>query len=244
MRLPLAGLLIVVALAGASTAAAQEAPLTLSAPYAIRELVGPNVLNRMEPGEYMRLGVFANHSERPTVVTATLGSHSVDLTFYSGPVLDDLFQNTVPFEPDMVGPWAITVTRGADTATVEAPGIPSAFALPLVEDIEATKVDGSGVLSWTWPDLAEARALGITILTTIMVTQEDNYDEYVLNFGLRDDPIMVGAAGERFEIAIPEGELEEGKLFQFRVIMQFRDGAGNVVAESLSFADRLYAPDN
>lgn len=218
---------------------AQNSPLSLTAPHAIRQLVGPNILNRMEAGEFMRLGVFASRSEQATSATATLGGHVVDLPFYRGPILDDLFQAAVPFEPDMVGPWTIEVRRGTETATTLAPGVPAAFALPLVQDIEA---DREGRLSWTWPDLAEARALGLSIVTTIMATQEDNYDEYVLNFGLRDHPIAAGEAGEHFEIAIPEGELEEGKLFQFRVILQFLDADGHIVAESLGFADRLYAP--
>ncbi|MGV8838957.1 MAG: hypothetical protein ACWA6X_01495 [Bauldia sp.] len=237
-----ATLFAVAVLATTAVATAQEGPLTLTAPYAIRELVGPNVLNRMEAGEFMRLGVFVNHSERPTVVTASQGERVLDLAFYSGPILEDLFQATVPFEATMVGPWMMTITRGTETATTEAPGIATLFALPLVPDIAAEKTDAGGVLSWTWPDLSEAQGLGLTILTTIMVTQEDNYDEYVLNFGLRDNPITVGAAGERFTIAIPEGELEEGKLFLFRVIMQFRDANGNVMAESLSFAEKVYSP--
>lgn len=235
--------LAVLALVGSlAPAGAQEATLTLTEPYAIRQLTGPNILNRMEPGEVMRLGVFASRSEVPTTVMAVQGDRQVDLPLYRGPILDDLFDTAIPFEPTMVGPWTITATRGSETATAEAPGIPSLFGLPLLIDLAAENREGGGALSWTWPDVSEAHAAGLTVGLSIMATQEDNYDEYVLSFGLRDNPIAVGAAGERFSIAIPDGELEGGKLFLFRVLLQFYDPSGALVAESLTFAGKLYSP--
>lgn len=236
------GLAVLALIGSLVTADGQEAALTLTTPYAIRQVTGPNVLNRMEPGEVMRLGVFANRSERPTTVVAVQGDRQVDLPFYRGPILDDLYDTVIPFEPTMVGPWTITVTRGGETATAEAPGIPSLFSLPLLIDLAAENREGGGVLSWTWPDVSEAHAAGLAVGVSIMATQEDNYDEYVLGFGLRDHPIVVGQAGERFSIAIPDGELEGGKLFLFRVLLQFYDAGGALVAESLTFAGKLYGP--
>jgi len=236
------GLAVLVLVGSLVPAGAQEATLTLTEPYAIRQLTGPNILNRMEPGDVMRLGVFASRSEQPTTVAAVQSGLHVDLPFYRGPILDDLYDRVIPFEPTMVGPWEMTATRGGETATVEAPGIPSLFSLPLLVDLAAEKREGGGFLSWTWPDVSEARAAGLTVGVSIMATQEDNYDEYVLSFGLRDHPIVVGEAGERFSIAIPDGELEGGKLFLFRVLLQFFDASNALVAESLTFADKLYSP--
>lgn len=223
-------------------AVAQQPAVVLTEPYAIRQLTGPNILNRMEPGEVMRLGVFTSRSELPATVVAVQGDRQVDLAFYRGPILDDLYEARVPFEPTMVGPWTMAATRAGVTATIDVPGIPVLFDLPLLVDLAAENIDGRGFLKWTWPDLSEARAAGLDIGVSIMVTQEDNYDEYLLNFGLRDDPIVVGAAGERFTIPIPEGELEGGKLFLFRVLLQFYHAGGALVAESLTFARKLYSP--
>lgn len=236
-------LLAVLALVGSLAPAwAQSTALMLTEPYAIRQLTGPNILNRMEPGDVMRLGVFASRSELPTTVAAVQGDRQVDLPFYRGPILDDLYDTVIPFDPTMIGPWTITATRGGETATAEAPGIPSLFDLPLLIGLAAENREGGGVLSWTWPDVSEARAAGLTIGVSIMATQEDNYDEYVLSFGLRDNPIGVGEAGERFSIAIPDGELEGGKLFLFRVLLQFYDASHALVAESVTFAGKLYSP--
>lgn len=242
MRSLTSGLTIVALLATLVPSIAEEAPLTLTEPFAIRYLTGPNILNRMEPGETMRLGVFANRSDRPTTIVAVQGQRQVDLPLYRGPILDDLYDAAIPFDPTMIGPWTIVGARGTDTATINVPGVPVLFDLPLLIDLVAENIDGRGILSWTWPDVSGARIAGLTVGVSIMVTQEDNYDEYVLNFGLRENPIVVGNAGERFAIAVPEGELEGGRLFLFRVLLEFRDGTGALVAESLTFAKTLFSP--
>ncbi|MGV8838961.1 MAG: hypothetical protein ACWA6X_01515 [Bauldia sp.] len=217
---------------------AQEGPLTLSRPYAIHTVTGPNPGSRYVPGDVMRIGVFANHSEQPTTVVATQGDVRIDLPFYRGPILDDLFDANVPFEPTMVGPWTITVTRGAETASIEAPGVPGPFTPALLENLRIETVDGVATLMWLWPDLSDARTLGLTPLAKILVMQEDNHDELLLNFGLRDNPIVIGGAGEPAAVPIPD-ELEEGKLYVFRVHLQFMDGAGNMVAQSVTFVPKL-----
>lgn len=237
---PLAAFVGIVVLLVAFGVGAQEGPLILSHPYAIHTLTGPNPGSRYVPGDVMRIGVFANHSERGTTVVATQGGTSIDLPYYRGPILEDLFEANVPFEPTMVGPWIITVTRGAETASIETPGIPAPFALSLLEDIGIETVDGVATLTWRWPDLSDAYALGLTPVVKIRVMKEDNHDELLLNFGLRDHPMVIGAGGELAAIRIPHG-LEEGKLYVFRVHLQFMDGEGNLLAESVTFVPRLHA---
>lgn len=220
-------------------AGAQEGPMTLTRPYAIHTLTGPNPASRYVPGDVMRIGVFVTHSERPTSVVATQGDTRVDVPYYRGPIMDDLFDVAVPFDPAMVGPWTITVTRGSETAAIEAPGIPGAFTLSLLDDLHIETVDGVSTLMWRWPDLSEALALGLTPSVKILVMQEDNHDELLLSFGLRDHPIQIGAAGEQAAIRIPD-ELEEGLLYVFRVHLQFSDAAGNIVAQSITFVQKIH----
>lgn len=231
---------VLAALVVGGTANAQEAPLAIHAPYATRTLTGPNPDSRYVPGDVMRLGVFATRSERPTTVVATHGATEIDVPFYRGPILDDLFDIALPFEPGMEGPWTFTVTRGAETATVETPGMPEPFPLELLRNLRIEEVDGVDTLAWEWPDLAEARRLGLTISTKVRVMQQDNHDEILLNFGLRDHPIPIGAAGEPGSITIPEG-LDEGTLFVFRIHLQFFNAADDLVAQSITFVQKPYA---
>lgn len=234
----LAALACAATLLFAASAGAQEAPLALSHPYAIHTLTGPNPSSRYVPGDVVRIGVFANHSEQPTTVTATQGAVSVDIPFYRGPIMDDLFDGNVPFEPNMAGAWMITAVRGTETASIATPEVP-AIPMRLLDDLHIERRDGVPTLTWRWPDLSDALSLGLTPLVKILAMQDDNHDELLLSFGLRDHPIIVGAPGDAVAIAIPD-ELEVGLLYVFRVHVQFLDGAGNVVAQSITFVQALH----
>lgn len=222
----------------ATAAAAQEAPLTLSHPHAVRIVTGPNIIGQYVEGDVLRIGVFASRSTALTTVIATQDDQQIPLPYYSGPLLDHLYEAIVPFEPAMVGPWTITASRGAETAVITVDGPASVFAVPLIEDIRVEIADGQAMLTWTWPDLSEARAMGLSIGGDVRVMQEDNHDEYILNFGFEDEPMAIGETGERYAVAIPGG-LEDDKLFLFRVYLNFY-AAGQPVAQSISFAPTLY----
>lgn len=224
----------------AITAAAQEAPLTLTKAHAVRIVTGPNILGRYEEADTFRVGVLANSSTLPTTATATHGGNDIVVPYYQNAILDDLYEIRLPFDPSLVGPWTITVTRGTETATAVAAGLPAPFSVPFMVDLDVTKVDGIDVVAWTWPDVTEAAALGLRAEADIRVMQEDNYDEYLLRYGVHPSLIPAGVAGERYEVVIPEG-FEGGKLFLFRVHLSFYDGAGDLVAQSLTFARHLYA---
>lgn len=210
---PLAAFVGVVVLPVAFAVEAQEGPLILSHPYSIHTLTGPNPGSRYVPGDVMRIGVFVNHSERGTAVVATQGGTRIDLPYYRGPILEDLFEANVPFESTMFRPWIISVARGAETASIQTPGTQAPFALSLLENMGIETVDGVATLMWRWPDLSDAYALGLTPVVKILVMKEDNHDELLLNFGLRDHPMVIGAVGELAAIRIPHG-LEEGKTLR------------------------------
>lgn len=71
--------------------------------------------------------------------------------------------------------------------------------------------------------------------------QEDNYDDFLIRYGLPENFILPRGEGEEYVVHIPTG-FESGKLFLFRVHLSFYDTAGELVAQSISFARRLYAP--
>ncbi len=72
--------------------------------------------------------------------------------------------------------------------------------------------------------------------------QEDNYDDFLIQYGLPEHFIPPRAAGEEYVVHIPVGGLESGKLFLFRVHLSFYDAAGELLAQSITFARHLYSP--
>ncbi|MGV8838771.1 MAG: hypothetical protein ACWA6X_00555 [Bauldia sp.] len=222
------------------TARAQEVPLAVTSVNVFRMIIGDNLLGQYDAGDVLRLEVFVSRSMQPTTVVARRGEVRIDLAFYSGPMLDDLYQATIPFDPALVGPWEITVRRGGKVATATTPGVPPAVTMPLIEDVRVETVDGQAVLAWTWPDLAGLGARGLMVVGDIRVMQEDDLAQYQLNFGFTHDPMAIGMAGQAYAIPVPGG-LEPDRLFLFRVYLTAYGPAGNVVAQSISFASRLYS---
>ncbi|MCC6735901.1 MAG: hypothetical protein IT534_07200 [Bauldia sp.] len=229
----------ILALTG-SAARGQEVPLAITSANVFRKVTGDNLLGQYDPGDVLRLEVFVTRSMQPTTVVATRGEVRVELQFYSGPMLDDLYQATIPFDPALVGPWEITVRRGGRAATTTAAGVPPAVTMPLVDDIRVETVDGQAFLAWTWPDLSGLQSRGLMVVGDIRVMQEDNLDQYQLNFGFTHEPMAIGRLGDTFNVAIPGG-LEPDRLFLFRVYLTAYGSEGNVVAQSVSFAARLYS---
>lgn len=236
----LATIVAMIVLLGAGPTRAQEVPLAVTSANVFRMITGDNLLGHYDPGDVLRIEVFVTRSMRPTTVVATRGDVRIDLAFYSGPMLDDLYQAAVPFDPALVGPWQITVRRGGDLATATVPGVPPAIAMPLIEDIHVETVGSDTRLAWTWPDLSSLRAQGLLIEGDIRVMQEDNLDQYQLNFGFTRDPMAIGNPGDTYAVTIPGG-LDGDGLFLFRVYLTAYGRDGNVVAQSVSFAPRLYA---
>jgi len=235
----LASILVVLAVVAAGTARGQEVPLAVTSANIFRMVTGENLLGHYDAGDVLRIEVFVTRSMRPTTVAATQGDVRIELSFYSGPMLDDLYQATIPFDPALVGPWQITVRRGGELATATAPGVPPAITMPLIDDIHVEIVDSEPRIAWTWPDLSALRDMGLILDGNIRVMQEDNLDQYQLNFGFTREPMAIGNAGDAYAVTIPGG-LEADGLFLFRVYLTAYGRDGNVVAQSISFARRLY----
>ncbi|MCW5719369.1 MAG: hypothetical protein KIS68_16245 [Bauldia sp.] len=235
----LASILVAIATLGAGPARAQDVPLAITSANIFRMVTGENLLRHYDPGDVLRLEVFVTRSMRPTTVVASHGELRIELSYYSGPMLDDLYQAAIPFDPALVGPWQITVRRGGAMVTATAPGVPPAVTMPLIEDIRVETVDSEPRIAWTWPDLSALRDLGLVVDGDIRVMQEDNLQQYRLNFGFTREPMAIGEAGDPYAIPIPGG-LEADGLFLFRVYLTAYGRDGNVVAQSLSFAPRLY----
>jgi hypothetical protein len=235
----LASIFLVLAVLTAGTARGQEVPLAVTSANIFRMVTGENLLGQYDAGDVLRIEVFVTRSMRPTTVVATKGDVRIELSFYSGPMLDDLYQAAVPFDPGLVGPWQITVRRGGALATATAPGVPPAVAMPLIDDIRVEMIDSEPQIAWTWPDLSALRDMGLVLDGDIRVMQEDNLDQYQLNFGFTRVPMAIGAAGDAYTVTIPGG-LDADGLFLFRVYLTAYGRDGNVVAQSVSFAHRLY----
>lgn len=224
----------------AVTAAAQDAPLVLSRAHAVRIVTGPNMLGRYEEGDTLRVGVLVSSSTRPTTVVATHDGHEIGVPYYQNAILDDLYEIRLPFDPALTGPWTLAVTRAPEAATAIANGVPAPFAVPFVLDLDVAKVDGRDVLVWKWPDTSAAASLGLRAEADVRVMQQDNYDEFLVRYGVHPSLIPAGVPGDSYQIVIPEG-FEGAKLFLFRVHLSFYDATGDLVAQSITFATHLYA---
>src|SRR5262245_30204249 len=77
----------------------QGVPLAVTSSQIFRMLTGPNLLDQYDEGDVLRIEVFVTRSTVPTTVTATNGDRRIELAFYSGPMLDDLYQAVIPFDP-------------------------------------------------------------------------------------------------------------------------------------------------
>ncbi|MGV8838958.1 MAG: hypothetical protein ACWA6X_01500 [Bauldia sp.] len=230
-------------LVAAYSASAQVAPeLILSHPHAARFVTGPNMLGRFLEGDELRIGVVANPSSTPTTVVAEHAGATFPIPYYQAAVIDEIYEIRLPFSADLTGAWTFGATRGTATATATTSGLPAAFAVPLLDQLDLREIDGEQVLTWLWPDLSEAMALGLRIEADVRTMQEDNYDDFLIQYGLPEHFIPPRAAGEEYVVHIPRGGLEAGKLFLFRVHLSFYNAAGQLLAQSVTFARHLYSP--
>ena len=226
---PLAGAL----LAFSMPVLAQNA-LTLSYPTNFRDITGPNILS-FTVGDVQQIGVSVSRSDNATSVVATQGGTVLTLDMVPSPLETDRYAAVIPFDPALVGPWTITVTRGTETASIATPGLPVAVPMPFVVDPLVVDERQTPRLTWVWPDLGEALAAGLTLSVDIGVYDVEHREEFGLSWG----QIAPGAPGEVFSVAVPPG-LEPGRLYTVAVVMVGKDADGNILARSSTFSRRAF----
>lgn len=231
-------LLAMVLTAGATPALAED-PLILTGPYHFRSNTGRNDYGLLA-GDWQHLGVWVSHSDLPTTVTATQGGTVLPLSFVPAPLAADIYEIVFPFDAALIGPFTITATRGAESVTVVSPGMPAAILVPQLENLGVVNPIADPTLTWLWPDLSAAAAHQLALTVRIVATDDAHRDEFELNWGFTDHPIVIGAPGETFAIRIPPGILETDALFRFKAVIDMLDADGRLVSRSVTFARNLF----
>jgi hypothetical protein len=219
---------------------AQQQGLVVSDPYNFRDTYAANPLG-FGPKDILRVGLRVNHSDRPASVVAVQGANVITIPVLPTAIEDDKHEIEMPFDPALVGPWTITVTRDGQSVAVQSPGVAEPVLVPFVTDLAVDLSNGLPELTWVWPDLTDVLAPGATMLVEIGVTEEDTRDEFILAWGLSDrGPIEVGAAGAQYRLGIPIGELDANRLYLFRVVLTLVGPDGDFIARTWTYDDRLF----
>jgi hypothetical protein len=229
-------------LALATASPAQEA-LTVSGPYNFRDTYAANPLG-FDAKDILRVGLTVNHSGAATSVIAVQGATLVTIPLIPTAVEDDKYELELPFDPALVGPWTITVTREGQSVVVQTPGVQEPVAAPFVTDLAVVPPPANPELTWVWPEIGPLPA-GWTVQVDLGVTEEDTRDEFILAWGFSDHgPIELGAAGTEYRIGIPIWELDPNRLYLFRVVLTVVGPGGDFIARAWTYDDRFYGvPD-
>lgn len=227
-----------------ATGSAQQEPFSVTGPYNFRDTYSVNPLG-FGAKDFLRIGVTVTHSDLPTSVIATQGATVLTVPIIPSAIGDDKYGIEMPFDPALVGPWTITVTRDGRSVAVQSPGVTEPFLAPFVTDLAADLSTGVAELAWVWPELSGPLPAGSSFLVEIGVTEEDTRDEFTLTWGLTDrGPIEFGAPGTEYRIGIPIWELDSNRLYLFRIVVTLVGPDGDFVARTWTYDDRFFAvPD-
>jgi hypothetical protein len=122
--------------------------LTISSPFNYRTNEGANPLD-VPSGDRLLFGATVVPGGTPTEVRATQGTEVQSLVFRPPG-----YVYSIPFDASLTGSWAITATRGSESAgPVMTPAVLSPQPLPLVNDLQVVGSGPSLKLTWTLPDL-------------------------------------------------------------------------------------------
>ena len=154
----------------------------------------------------------------------------VPFTFYP-----DLYTSLQPFNPALVGSWALTATRGLETATALTPPIPDPKIIPLVSGLQIVGTGPTPMVQWTLPDLSgfSVDQIGVRLW---------DLDHPVLT--VRDivfDSLALSSTATSF--VIPDGILQIGTHYSFSVLVDdlgFDSTFGSFVSNrSETFSDPI-----
>jgi hypothetical protein len=102
-----------------------------------------------------------------TLVTATIGSTTVNLQRIPTGVLAGLYFANIPYDPTLTGNWTINATNGANSAQATRPGFVPVAPLPFVANIGFTGTGTNITVHWEvpQPQLIENQQVAIWDIT-------------------------------------------------------------------------------
>ena len=195
---------------------AHAVPLTIGGGFHFRDIRSPNSVGA-RVGDRLVMGTFISPDDG-TVATATQGSTTIAL--FDNPDSDTEFSTSVPYDPGLTGVWTINATNGPDTATTVTNAVGGVGPLPFVRNFRIVPNNLTPTLLWDLPVGSSEPFNGVS------VGFFDDRSDFRLEFPGGGIFRSLDATATSF--TFPDGALEEGVPYVFRVFLSNNEPVGQV----------------
>lgn len=231
--------------------AAHAIPVTINTPFFNLENRGVNSLG-FTPGERMRFGavsVLPNGNGGTTGLATSVNlstglAVSRNIPFGPSPIVPNFFSRTLAYDPNLLGPWTLTFTNGADSRSVTVDLPAGTTQVPFVNSITLSGTAANPSFSWAPPAGTHVDGYRINI-----------YDRSLINQDPAKGPINNGqVSGHDFlpsvtshtvtaaDFTVPGYGFKLGASYAIEIsLLQTRDGTGNTSNSNLKAVSRVYA---
>lgn len=169
------------------------APVTIGTPFINFENDGINSLG-FNTGEFLRFGantVLPNGAAGTTGIARTTNlstgaTVARAINYNPSPINPNMFQRSIAVNPNLLGPWTLTFSNGADSSsrTVSLPA--GAGLAPFVDSITLSGTSVNPTFSWAAPAAATVNGYRVNI-----------YDKSLINFDPAKGPSNTGQVTSR-----------------------------------------------
>jgi hypothetical protein len=180
-----------------------------------------------------------------TVNTSTGANVSRNLTFNPGPVTPNFFTRAINFNPNLLGPWTLHFTNGADQSLTTLSLPAGAVETPFVSSITLSGTAANPTFSWAPPPGTTVNGYRVNI-----------YDRSIMNFDPTKGPINNGQVTSRnlqpsvtsymvtnADFTVPGYAFTQGTPYTIEIsLLQTRDGGSSNLSNNNVYAlSRVYA---
>lgn len=203
-------------------------------------------------GEFVRFGavsVTPNGAEGTTgVARSTDLATGLPLTrtinFSPSPVIPNFFSRNLFDSPSLRGPWTLTFTNGADSASRVVSLPVGTVQAPFVESVTLSGTGEAPTFGWAPPSGAAVNGYRINIYDKSIINRDPAAGP--LNGGQvvgRDfNPGVTSYTVSRADFSVPGNAFALGRNYVIEIsILQTRDGSGNTSNANLKAVARAYA---
>ena len=232
--------------------AAHADPVTINTPFMNLENRAINSLG-FTTGEFLRIGA-VSVTPNGTLGTTGVGTSINLLTgaletrtipFNPGPVIPNFFSRNLGNNPALYGPWTLTFTNGADSASTVVSLPAGATQAPFVNTITLSGTSANPTFTWAPPPATTVNGYRINI-----------YDKALINLDPTKGPINNGQVTSRnllptttsytvtnADFTVPGYAFQLGHNYSIEIgLIQTKDGSStNLGNSNLQAISRVYA---
>ena len=233
-------------LMAALAAPAWSTPVTIATPFMNLENRAINSLG-FTSGQFLRIGansVVPNGSAGTTGIGVTTNlftnqAVSVNIPATPGPIIPNFFQRLLTDSPALRGPWTLTFTNGADSASTTVDIADTATQAPFVNSITLTGSGLNPTFTWTPPPGAVVNGYRVNIYDKTLVSATNNGQVTSRNLQPNETTYTVNAA----DFTVPGNAFNTAHQYSIEIsLIQTKDGTStNLVNNNLQAIARVYA---